>query len=39
MRAHFLLGRYYSINLVNLSSEILIAIRAGSARKHKVRVD
>ena len=39
MGAHFLLDCYYSINSVSLSSEILIAIRAGSTRKHKVRVD
>ena len=39
MRAHFLFARYYSINSVSLSSEILIAIRAGSARRHKIRVD
>lgn len=39
MGAHFLLDCYYSINSVNLSSEILIAMRVKSARRHKVRLD
>ena len=39
MGAHFSFARYYSINLVSLSSEILIAMRVKSARRHKVRLD
>lgn len=39
MGAHFSAARYYSINLVSLSSEILIAMRVKSARRHKVRLD